>query len=85
MIPVVDYGSIFYTGTSVTTDKSLESIQRLFIRRLYKRIYKVNTPPTSYKERLLVFKLPTLKSRYISHPKVPGFIKIFVLPTIRTF
>lgn len=45
ILPVVDYGSFVFYGTSNTVDKNIEKIQRIFTRRLFRRVHKTTIVP----------------------------------------
>ena len=64
ILPLIDYGSLLFAGTSVSVDKIIEKIQKTFTRRLYMRVFKTSLVPT-YSDRLLTFEIESLKTRYI--------------------
>ena len=63
-MPLIDYGSVIFAGTSIGVDNSLEKIQRIFTRRLYNRLFG-SSVVRFYSDRLSSFALESLKSRYI--------------------
>ena len=56
ILPVVEYSSFIYVGISKKNDTIIEKIQRIFTRRLYRRMFNRKPVPV-YNERLKLFSL----------------------------
>ena len=39
LLPIIDYGSVLFAGNSKEIDRTLEQIQKLFTRKLYRRVF----------------------------------------------
>ena len=63
LFPTIDYGAIIYTNTSRNVERSIEKIQRIFTKRLFKKLYPHKDLP-NYDDRLRFFSLESLKARY---------------------
>ena len=72
ILPIIDYGSIFYLYALKSSIQRIEKLQKRFTRLLFKRTHNSQIKP-HYDSRLTIFGLQKLHDRYLTSDLVTLF------------